>query len=181
MSRLGKNPILVPKGVNVVFGDKSVEISCGEKNVSVPFDFSKLSADFIDGFIHVSPSSEFDIKDKFIWGTTRANLNNAILGIVKPFEVELKIQGVGYKSSIVDNFLILSLGYSHDILYEIPTDLDISIKCVRNIITIFGKTKSLVHDIAERICNFRKYDPYKGKGVISDHPKYKIKKSANKK
>jgi large subunit ribosomal protein L6 len=97
------------------------------------------------------------------WGTYRALINNAVVGLDAGFQKSLEINGVGYRAAVKGNVLELQLGYSHPINYDIPEGLDISVE--KNLIHVKGADKQAVGQAAAIIRGFRKPEPYKGKGV----------------
>lgn len=161
MSRIGKQPVSIPSGVEVKV----------DGNVVV-FKKDKLEQKLdTRGFVHVkvqdneivfSPKSE-ERQDRAFWGTYRALANNIILGLTEGFTKKLEINGVGYRAAVKGNVLELQLGFSHPINYEFPKDITISVE--KNIITVFGSSKQAVGQIAAEIREFRPPEPYKGKGV----------------
>ena len=182
MSRVGKEPIVIPKGMEVSLADSRVVFTYKSNTSYVVFDKGvKLNiSNYLIKVEHVDHINKENISP--VIGLTRTNIYNVVCGLVQPFKIDLKLKGVGYKCSVIEDCLILSLGYSHDIIYIIPKSLGVEIECNKGInITISGRDKSLVGNISEKICSFRKYDPYKGKGVISNNIKYSIRKTASKK
>jgi large subunit ribosomal protein L6 len=161
MSRIGKQPVSVPSGVEVklegavlVFKKGNVQKELNTKeNVLVKIE---------DGSIVFEPKSE-DRQAKAFWGTYRALCNNIIIGLTKGFEKKLEINGVGYRAAVNGKALELQLGYSHPIKYDIPEGVQITVE--KNIITINGSDKQQIGQIAANIRGFRPPEPYKGKGV----------------
>ena len=96
-------------------------------------------------------------------GTVYANIKNEIIGNTKGFEKRLELVGTGYKANVSGKTLVLALGFSHDINFQIPDG--ISIKVEKNLVTVTGNSKQLVGQVAAEIKSFRKPEPYKGKGV----------------
>ena len=97
------------------------------------------------------------------YGLHRNNISNIVKGLIKPFDIVLEINGVGFKASVIKENLILSLGYSHDIAFALPKN--VSAKVEGNQITLTSSNKQLVGQIASEIIALRKPEPYKGKGV----------------
>ena len=100
-----------------------------------------------------------------LWGTNRALLNNLITGVSKGFNVNLEINGVGYRASVQGKNLNLQLGFSHDVVYPIPDGVTIKVGEKQNTISVSGTDKRLVGQVAAEIRAFRKPEPYKGKGI----------------
>ena len=162
MSRIGKKPVPVPKGVTAkVDGQKvSIKGGKGELAFTVPDEVSVAHA---GEEIKVDPRSESK-RARAMWGTSRAMINNLIIGVTKGFEKRLEITGVGYKAAVVGKNLQLSLGYSHDVNYEIPAGVAITTPKPTEI-AIAGIDKRQVGQVAAEIRAWRGPEPYKGKGV----------------
>ena len=161
MSRIGKEPIIVPEGVNVDIqpGLVSVKGPKGGLSVNVHQD---ISVELNDTEINVTRSS--DIKShRALHGTTRVLIANAVKGVSNGFEKELEIRGVGFQAKMQGDRLILQLGYSHDIHFDPPEGIEI--KAQRTEISVTGIDKQLVGEVAAKIRSFRKPEPYKGKGI----------------
>ena len=116
-----------------------------------------IKVDHKDNLLH------FSGENKALLGTIYANIKNEIIGNSKGFEKRLELIGTGYKANVSGKKLVLSLGFSHDINFEIPEG--ISIKIEKNIVVVTGTSKQLVGQVAAEIKSFRKPEPYKGKGV----------------
>ncbi|MEA3492229.1 MAG: 50S ribosomal protein L6 [Campylobacterota bacterium] len=161
MSRVGKRPVTVAKGVEVSV-DGTVIVAKKDKlekrlethgRVGIQVDGDRVT------FTKVGDSKE----SAAYWGTYRSLLNNIIIGLDKGFTKSLEINGVGYRASVAGKVLTLQLGFSHDILFDIPEGLDIKVD--KNIITINGSDKQVVGQAAAEIRAYRPPEPYKGKGV----------------
>ena len=162
MSRVGKKPVPVPAGVTAkVDGQKvSVKGAKGELNFSVPDDVAVT----LDGSaIKVDPRDESK-RARAMWGMSRSMVANLITGVSAGYERKLEITGVGYKAAVAGKNLQLSLGYSHDVTYPIPTGIAITTPKPTEII-IAGSDRRQVGQIAAEIRAFRPPEPYKGKGV----------------
>jgi len=161
MSRIGKQPITIPNGIEVKVEDGKINIKKG--NLSETIDIGdRVNVTIENNTITFSPKGE-DRSSRAFWGTYRALTNNAIIGLTKGFEKKLEINGVGYRAAVKGKTLELQLGYSHPINYEIPQGIEISVE--KNIITVKGHSKQQVGQVAAIIRGFRKPEPYKGKGV----------------
>ncbi len=161
MSRIGKQPVVIPNGVEVKEDGNVIIFKKGKEE-------SKLDT---RGFVNVliekeqivfSPKSE-SREDRAFWGTYRSLANNIIIGLTEGFKKQLEINGVGYRAAVKGNVLELQLGFSHPINFEFPKELKVSVE--KNIITIEGKDKQVVGQVAAKIRGFRPPEPYKGKGV----------------
>lgn len=162
MSRIGKKPVAIPSGVTAkVEGQKvSVKGAKGELSFVVPDD---VDVKFEDNEIKVDPRNETK-RARALWGTSRAQVNNLVVGVTKGFEKKLEITGVGYKAAVAGKNLQLSLGYSHDVNYEIPAGIAIVTPKPTEIM-VSGIDKRQVGQVAAEIRAYRGPEPYKGKGV----------------
>ncbi len=164
MSRIGKQPVLVPAEVAVELSEDAVVVNGKLGRLSYVFD-RKVIVEYnkVEGKITVAPKGD-DRKDRSMWGLSRTLINNMVIGVSKGFTKTLEINGVGYKAAVNGNILTMYLGYSHDIKYIIPKGVEI--KCPKPTqIDIFGFDKQLVGEVAALIRGLRKPEPYKGKGV----------------
>lgn len=163
MSRIGKQPVIVPEKVQVNITDEKVVVKGpkGELNCDV---LPAVAVVQNENTIVVSPNEKSDEKNKkAYWGLTRTLINNMVLGVTQGFKKELEFTGVGYKATVKGDSLLLNLGYSHPIDYKIPAG--VSAKVTKNVITLEGIDKSLVGFVAAKVRSFRPPEPYKGKGI----------------
>ena len=156
MSRLARNPINIPEDIKVSLTDNviSFEGKLGKSTSTLP---EGIAVDLKDNLLL------FTGENKAMLGTVYANVKNEIIGNSKGFEKKLELVGTGYKANVNGKTLVLALGYSHDINFQIPDG--ISIKVDKNLVTVTGTSKQLVGQVAAEIKSFRKPEPYKGKGV----------------
>ena len=162
MSRIGKHPVTVPRGVEVQLSEQTLTAkgSLGMLRLVVSND---VTASISDGAVTIAPKNETK-RARAMWGTTRALVNNMVTGVSQGFSKSLEINGVGYRASVQGNMLNLQLGYSHDVAYPIPSD--VQIVCERpTLITVSGADRQRVGQVAAEIRAFRPPEPYKGKGV----------------
>ncbi|MFV0281849.1 MAG: 50S ribosomal protein L6 [Rhodoblastus sp.] len=162
MSRIGKKPVIVPAGVTAkIEGQKvSVKGAKGELSFVVPDD---VDVKFENNEIKVDPRNESK-RARALWGTSRAQVNNLVVGVTDGFEKKLEITGVGYKAAVAGKNLQLSLGFSHDVNYPIPAGIAIATPRPTEI-TVSGIDKRQVGQVAAEIRSYRGPEPYKGKGV----------------
>ena len=162
MSRLGKKPVSVPKGVTVSVNGQTVKAkgAKGELAFLVPENVELKQ----DGELLVVNPRDTTKQAQANWGLSRAMLNNIILGASEGFSKRLEINGVGYRAAIQGKSLNLSLGYSHEVLYAIPDGVKIETPKPTEII-ISGTDKQKVGQVAAEIRSYRRPEPYKGKGV----------------
>ena len=162
MSRIGKHPVPVPAGVDVTVNGQTVTAKgkLGELSFVVVDD---LVAQLEGGKIAVNPRADTR-RARTQWGTARTQISNLIEGVSKGFTVNLEINGVGYRAAVQGSELVLQLGYSHDVKYPIPEG--ITIKAEKpTAISIFGRNRQQVGQVAAEIRGFRSPEPYKGKGI----------------
>ena len=162
MSRVGKKPVQVPTGVTAKVDGQLVSVkgAKGELAFSVPED---VSVAFEGGLIKVDPRGESK-RARAMWGMSRAMINNIVVGVSKGYERKLEITGVGYKAAIAGKNLQLSLGFSHDVNYPVPTGVTITTPKPTEIL-VAGADKRQVGQVAAEIRAYRGPEPYKGKGV----------------
>jgi len=162
MSRVGKNPVVIPPGVQVAIAGQrlSAKGKLGSLDVPLGGDVETVVA---DGRVTIRPRNDTK-QARMEWGTTRALVNNMMHGVSVGYTVNLEINGVGYRAQVQGKNLVLQLGYSHDIQFPIPDD--IKIVCEKpTAIRVTGADKQRVGQIAAEIREYRKPEPYKGKGI----------------
>ncbi len=162
MSRIGKHPVPVPAGVDVTVDGQTVTAKgkLGELSFVVVDD---IIAKLESGKVVVLPRADTR-RARTQWGTARTQVSNLIEGVSKGFTVNLEISGVGYRAAVQGAELVLQLGYSHDIRYSIPEG--ITIKAEKpTAISVFGRDRQKVGQVAAEIRGYRKPEPYKGKGI----------------
>jgi large subunit ribosomal protein L6 len=162
MSRIGKLAVPVPDGVTMTFKGQDVTAKGTKGELSLTL-LDDVSAKMVDGKVQVSPANDTK-QARSMWGLHRTLIANMIEGISKGFEKELEINGVGYRAALQGKNLQLQLGFSHDVDFPIPDD--IQIKCpTQTSVVISGINKQRVGQIAAEIRSYRPPEPYKGKGV----------------
>jgi large subunit ribosomal protein L6 len=162
MSRIGKNPVPIPSGVEVQLNGQTLSIKGRLGTLSLVV-VPEVTAKVADGAVTIAPVDESK-RARAMWGTTRALVNNMVTGVGTGFTRNLEINGVGYRAAVQGNTLNLQLGYSHDIPYPIPPDVKIA--CERpTAIAVTGADRQRVGQVAAEIRAFRPPEPYKGKGV----------------
>jgi large subunit ribosomal protein L6 len=162
MSRVGKKPVPVPSGVTATVTGQTVKMkgAKGELQFVVP---NLVDVSFADGAVSVQPKNQSK-QARSLWGTSRAQVANLVEGVSKGFEKKLEITGVGYRAAMAGKALKLSLGYSHDIEYQIPAGITIVTPKPTEIV-ISGIDRQVVGQVAAEIRDYRGPEPYKGKGV----------------
>ena len=165
MSRVGKYPVAIPAGVDVSLVD-GVFTAKGKKGELLVNILKNVDVEIADNEVKVTPQN-MQKRSRQAWGTTRALINNAIIGSSEGFEKKLDVNGVGYRASVQGSILKLALGYSHDIDFPIPADIKIGVEGDRGkiLLAISGASKQRVGQVAAEIRSYRKPEPYKGKGI----------------
>ena len=176
MSRIGKLPIAIPKGVTVKADASGVEVKGpkGQMKQALP---PGISAAVQDGSIVTKKDSDDHEMAKF-HGLARSLVNNAVLGVTEGWKKELDIVGVGYRAEMKGQQIHLALGYSHPIIFEVPKGIDVAIDKQTHI-TVTGVDRQLVGQVAANLRRLRKPDPYQQKGVryTGEHLKKKAGKT----
>ena len=167
MSRIGKQPVVVPAGVTVVIGNDNVITVKGPKGeLKQPVD-RDIKVEVKDGEVNFSRPTD-QIRHRALHGLYRAITANLVKGVTEGYKKNLELVGVGFKASNQGNLLDLSLGFSHNIVFEVPKELKVSTaqeKGQNPTIALEGIDKQLVGQVAAKIRSLRKPEPYKGKGV----------------
>ena len=179
MSKIGKLNILIPEKVKIDLSGSilNIEGPLGKKSMNI--DVNIFDLNIIDGKeVSIKPK-KIDDNTKRLWGMNRSLLNNAIIGTSKGYEKILELSGVGYRASIKDKKLNLQLGFSHDINFNIPDGINISVD-KQTIIKITGTDKQQVGMVTSKIKSIRPPEPYKGKG-IKEKGQYILRKEGKKK
>jgi len=162
MSRIGKKPIAIPKGVTVKVLDGAVEVQGPKGKVRQPFP-SGINFELADGHLVAKRAIEDPELAKF-HGLARSLVANAVVGVTEGFKKELDIVGVGYRAELKGKQISFALGYSHPVLFDIPQGIDVAVDKQTHI-TVTGADRQLVGQVAANIRRLRKPDPYKQKGV----------------
>ena len=161
MSRIGKNPVVIPAGVEVTVGEQIIVKgplgtlrAAANSAVKVAVEAQGITVAKVDGAANAGA----------MWGTMRANLNNMVIGVSKGFERKLQLVGVGYRAQAAGDTLNLSLGFSHPVAHKMPAG--VKVECpTQTEILLKGADKQQVGQVAAEIRAYRKPEPYKGKGV----------------
>ena len=177
MSRVGLMPVDVPAGVDVKIEDRRVTAKgkLGQLSLTLVDEIDLVHE---DNKLIVSPKNATK-RARALWGTSRSLLANIVQGVDQGFTVVLEIIGVGYRATIDSKELVLQLGYSHEIRYQMPDGITITSERPTHIM-VSGADRQMVGQVAAEIRAFRKPEPYKGKG-IRYHGEYVIRKEGKKK
>ncbi len=162
MSRIGKKPVEMPAGVSATQSGQSIEVKGpnGTRGFTATDDVTIK----VDGnVISVTPRGNSK-RARQQWGMSRTQIANLVQGVTGGFKKELEINGIGYRAALQGNVLKLSLGYSHDVLFDIPEGVKITVPKNTEII-VEGNDQQVVGQVAANIRAWRKPEPYKGKGI----------------
>ena len=167
MSRIGKAPVTIPNGVTVTVGSDNVVTVKGPKGELKETIDRDIKVEVKDNEINfVRPTDQ--IRHRALHGLYRALVNNLVKGVTEGYTKKLELVGVGFKAANSGNVLDLALGYSHNIIFEVPKELKVATaqeKGQNPMITLEGIDRQLIGQVAAKIRGLRKPEPYKGKGV----------------
>ncbi len=161
MSRLGKQPIVIPDKVSALLEGDTLKVTGpkGELTRQIP---KAITVSITDNTIVVEPNGSAGTA-KALWGTMAAHFNNMITGVTEGFIKVLEVVGVGYRCEVKGNLLVLNVGFSHPVELLVPAGLTVTVE--KNIITIVGFDKDVVGQFAANVRQVKKPEPYKGKGI----------------
>jgi large subunit ribosomal protein L6 len=162
MSRIGRKPIAIPKGVTVKVRDGAIEVQGPKGQLKQAFP-GGITFDLADGHLVARRASEDPELAKY-HGLARSLVANAVVGVTEGFKRELDIVGVGYRAELKGQQVVFALGYSHAVVFDIPSGINVAIDKQTHI-TVTGADRQLVGQVAANIRRLRKPDPYKQKGV----------------
>jgi large subunit ribosomal protein L6 len=163
MSRKGKLPVEAPAGVDVQIKDGAVRVK-GPKGELKLILTEEVTVKVEKGSVTVAPRNPSERRSRTMWGTTRANIQNMVVGVTKGFERDLELQGVGYRAALKGKDLELSLGYSHPVIYKAPPGITFA-SAKPTEIKVSGADRQQVGQVVSEIRSYRPPEPYKGKGV----------------
>jgi len=167
MSRIGKQPITIPAGVTVTVDKGNVIVVKGPKGELKQSVDRDIQVDVKDGHVVFTRPTD-QIRHRELHGLYRAITANLVKGVTEGFKVNLELVGVGFRASNQGNLLDLSLGYSHNIVFEVPKELKVTTaqeKGQNPVVSLEGIDKQLIGQVAAKLRSLRKPEPYKGKGV----------------
>jgi len=184
MSRIGKKPIEITAGVTISVGSDNVVTVKGPKGQLTEAIDRDIKIEIVDNIVNVVRPTD-QIRHRAMHGLYRSLISNMVKGVTEGFKKELELVGVGYKAANAGNILDLALGYSHNILFEIPKEINITTaqeKGKNPIISLESVDKQLIGQVCAKIRSLRKPEPYKGKGVkfVGEVLRRKAGKSAGK-
>ena len=161
MSRIGKKIINIPEKVDIEISTDLIMVKGPKGNLNVTIN-PQIKVVKNENTLTVERPSE-SRTHRSLHGTTRQLIANAVFGVSEGFQKELEIRGVGYQANMDGKYLVLELGYSHEIFFEPPENIEI--KANKTEIVVLGINKQLVGEVSAKIRSFRKPEPYKGKGI----------------
>lgn len=162
MSRIGKKPITIPKGVEIKIGQGLITVKGPKGEISEKIH-PHVSVTTDNEEVKVTVKNPEVKGDKALWGLYGSLINNMVIGVTSGFEKKLEINGVGFKAQVAGDKILLSLGFSHQVEFGVPKG--ISAKIDKNILSVEGISKQLVGETAARLRNLKPPEPYKGKGI----------------
>lgn len=162
MSRIGKKPVALPKGVTAEVKGQLVEVK-GPKGTRAFTASDDVTISLEDGAVKVTPRGTSK-RARQQWGMVRSMVENLVTGVTTGFKKELEIQGVGYRAAMAGNVLKLSLGYSHEVNFDVPAGVTVTSPKQTEIV-VEGIDQQLVGQVAANIREWKRPEPYKGKGI----------------
>lgn len=159
MSRLGKQPVTLPKGVEATFSGSVLTVKGPKGELSRKMK-DRVTVTIEGGVITTVPKTD---ADRPLWGTYAAHINNMVKGVTEGFTKELEVEGVGYRMEVKGNNIALSVGFSHPVELAIPAGITVTAE--KNKLTLTGPDKEVVGQFAADVRKVKKPEPYKGKGI----------------
>jgi len=180
MSKIGKKNIIIPKESTIKIDGSNLTISGPKGSKSLTINDKIFSSKINDSEFQIQPlSKKVDKKTSILWGTYRSLVNNAVTGVSVGHEKILELSGVGFRANLKGQTLNLQIGFSHDVNFEIPKEIKITVE-KQTVIKINGVDKELVTKIAADIKNLKPVEPYKAKG-IKERGQFVLRKEGKKK
>ncbi len=180
MSKIGKKNIIVPKDSSIKIDGSNLIISGPKGTKNLTINDKIFSSKMAESEFQIRPlEKKVDKKTSILWGTYRSLINNAILGVSKGHEKILELNGVGFRANLKGQVLNLQIGFSHDVNFEIPKDIKITVE-KQTVIKINGVDKELVSKISADIISLKPVEPYKAKG-IKERGQFVLRKEGKKK
>lgn len=162
MSRIGKKLITIPEGVTVTIADGSIVVKGPKGELKMAIHPHVIITQEADG-LHVNVVNPEVKSDKALWGLYGSSVKNMIIGVTTGYTKDLEVNGVGYKVALKGKVLVLNVGYSHPVEFELPAGITAVVE--GNVIKLSGFDKQLIGETAACIRRIRKPEPYKGKGI----------------
>lgn len=162
MSKIAKKPYTIPEGVELNISGQDVTAKGSKGQLSLRM-VDEVTASNDNGVLTVKPLSNSRFA-KAMWATTQRLIESLCVGVSQGFEKKLEINGVGYRANMQGNTLVMQLGFSHEVKYDIPSDVKVEVE-KQTAITVSGIDKQKVGQVAAKIRGYKKPEPYKGKGI----------------
>lgn len=162
MSRIGKKPVEVPEGVTLDVNGQDVKAKGAKGELSVRIH-DDVSVKMEDGKVVFAPRTQ-SLQAKKLYPTMRTLVNNIVVGVTEGFKKDLEIQGVGLRAQMQGNTLVMQLGFSHEVRFDVPEGVKVAVEDQTKI-SVEGIDKQLVGQVAAKIRGFKPPEPYKGKGI----------------
>jgi large subunit ribosomal protein L6 len=183
MSRAGKYPVKLSDGVVASIADGKLVVKGPKGELTVPLATKNahlVNIKVEDGHVSVEPKDADDKDSRAMWGTMTRSIKNAVEGVTKGFSKAMRMNGVGYKASVSGKKFTLVVGFSHDVVMDIPDGLTVTMGETPTEFTISGNDKCAVGLFADKVHKIRKMDPYKGKGIFYKDEKVRRKEGKKK-
>ncbi len=173
MSRIGKKPVILEKGATAELADAVLTVK-GPKGTLTLNIHPKVKAEITGEEINVSVARPDDRREKALWGLTRSLIQNLVDGVTQGYTRDMDVVGVGFKAEVQSKTLVLNLGFSHPINFDIPEGIEVkaekqpakvTIQQYQTTITVSGIDKHMVGQVCANIRSLKKPEPYKGKGI----------------
>lgn len=162
MSRVGKKPVVIPSGVKLEKKDSTLTVIGPKGSLQLEIH-PKIQLTISENEALIDVANKDNKKERALWGLFRALVQNLVDGVTKGFEKKLELNGVGFKVALQGTKLVMSLGFSHPVEVDVPSDLQVVVE--KNLITITGSDKQRVGQFAAEVRELKKPEPYKGKGI----------------
>ena len=180
MSKIGKKNIIIPKDSSVKIEGSNLTITGPKGTKKLTINDKIFSSQLKESELQIKPlEKNIDKKTSIMWGTYRSLINNAVTGVSKGHEKTLELSGVGFRANIKGDKLNLQIGFSHDINFDIPKELKITVE-KQTVIKISGVDKELVSKVTADIKGLKPVEPYKAKG-IKERGQFVLRKEGKKK
>lgn len=180
MSRIGKKPIEIPKGIDLSVDNRTIKVKGPKGELSWVYP-DRINVSLNNGNVVVERIGNSRL-DRSLHGLTRSIISNMITGVSQGYKKVLEIVGIGYRAQVMGNKLVLTLGYSHPIEFQLPEGIKASVDAKHTLITLTGIDKHQLGQVAENLRALRPPDSYKGKGIrySGEHLKLKAGKTGKK-
>tara|TARA_B100001167_G_C16717889_1_gene279675 strand:- start:248 stop:787 length:540 start_codon:yes stop_codon:yes gene_type:complete len=179
MSKLGKKPIVIPKDTKVKLESGKLILTGPKGSKELTLNDKIFTATIADDKNLILKLIKKGETSSVMWGTTRSVINSALIGVSTGYEKILELTGVGFRANLKGNILNLQIGFSHDVSYDIPNGIKLTVE-KSTIIKVMGIDKELVGKVASEIKKLKPVEPYKGKG-IKERGQYVLRKEGKKK